>query len=810
TTGSPSVPLNVKATVMGRPYSGGQLDQTGTSACRSRTAAGRAFTKVELAEDATSIPDRPRLSLTRKRAPIQHDGASTAAVPAAPVHRLTAGQDRCHPGLTCRANFSMVATFVTRLRPPGTPPLRAAGGPHQGPVGSVLLTWRPPLLGAERRADWLQQCTTLLTAGQFNQPATPRLRRLKLLSTGLQAVQSVCVQVPHENQAVRRGPSHQLDSIYDGRMQTVCLCRSGEAAGAPEEAAAAARRQADGGQGGASLIGQEAGSQSAHPARRELAAALLISTGGGQHQLQHQPTDARPLPPSENCLELHGILPQAGRGADGACGRVRAGARCTAAPPGRAAPRPRKAGRGFMGEPLLLDHNGGASPNPRRDTLGSISSSGPLPRRGAPPRCCVAAIGPYRTRLALAALASPPRVDAPQLQLGQAVQPALESQLFYWFAIQATSVYIGGGGAASSSCTDAHAGVARAKSRSVNVTPDILNPPVARPSRRPARRQRRQRRRRVAAAVASAARITEARAGGWRRRRSTFDNHRASSCVRSQAMHSSATSVRRAPPAQVQLAQLPHPVGQARSTASSVSLEQPFSGRAAEGRAEQRPAMAAPRSVDLPSSWAGRGLSSPAGTVGQAGQASTLQFQPPEAAEPAASARTLWSVEGPAQSDTERLARLPDSRRQSRPRSARPSAVAAESASAAARPAAAPNPPESVHRGRESMTGQGPEIRTGNRPAWADAAGARWAVRWTSGSAARWPNRVIEPSSRLTLVLLAAGEESVDPTPTSRRLSRRPRAGRDAAAAAGGGGAEAQAVEGVPPGRTDAAEAGGS
>uniref|UniRef100_A0A1I8HN39 CG10617 n=1 Tax=Macrostomum lignano TaxID=282301 RepID=A0A1I8HN39_9PLAT len=208
------------------------------------------------------------------------------------------------------------------------------------------------------------------------------------------------------------------------------------------------------------------------------AAALLISTGGGQHQLQHQQQTPDLCRRSENCLELR-HLPQAGRGADGPVG----------GPFGRSSVHPPHhlggghlglgGGRGFMGEPLLLDHPGGASPNPPGH-FRNISSSGLYPPGTPPsyqPGAAAAAIGASSR-----GLASPPRVDAPDFSSGKLSSPhsSLSSSI--------------GSPSKRRPSTSAAAAVASAAAptlmlaslgngRSVNVTPDILNPPVARPSR---------------------------------------------------------------------------------------------------------------------------------------------------------------------------------------------------------------------------------------------------------------------------------------------------------------------------------------
>uniref|UniRef100_A0A1I8FL84 Protein-tyrosine-phosphatase n=1 Tax=Macrostomum lignano TaxID=282301 RepID=A0A1I8FL84_9PLAT len=346
---SPSVPLNVEGHRHGRPYSGDRdLGLPGSD------AAGRLY-EVELAEDATSSRSSSAVVDAKPRR-FNTTGLRLRLSQLRPFTAYAARIRCCHLGYM-QSDFSMVATFVTKAEPPGTPPLElrpvrlraahlAAAAEPNGPLTGYTVYYAPH-------------------GGQFIS-RNAAAKETQIVVTGLQQSSLYVFKVRAENQA-GVGPATNLtafmtpdadpplqaasspDSESDRKLwfvigggfglaivllivaiATVCLCRSGEAAGgAPERRRGRRRRRRTdrAAKEEASLIASRGGSQSAAPglAASSFRQEFARRAGGGAADFDRRrpapaaapATDARPLPP--NCLELR-HLPQAGRGADGPVG----------------------------------------------------------------------------------------------------------------------------------------------------------------------------------------------------------------------------------------------------------------------------------------------------------------------------------------------------------------------------------------------------------------------------------------------------------------------------------------------------------
>uniref|UniRef100_A0A1I8FNB6 Protein kinase domain-containing protein n=1 Tax=Macrostomum lignano TaxID=282301 RepID=A0A1I8FNB6_9PLAT len=495
---------------------GGQLDRPdlrparlgrGRPPLRSRTRRGM----PPRSRSSSAVVDaKPRADSTRRGFGLR--------CPSCARSPPTRARIRCHLGYM-QSDFSMVATF-----PAGHAATGAAGVP------APACPLRAAHLAARRwsRNGPLTGYTVYYAphGGQFIS-RNAAAKETQIVAPVCSSPVCICVQgAPPRNQAGRRA-GHQLDSIYDAGCQTDtaaawCLTqlqdqdpnvsinspdsesdrklwfvigggfglaivllivaianrlplskRRGSGRHRRRRRPPAQTAGGPGGQGGGEPDWSRGGSQSAAPglARARGGAADIdraeASTSCSTSNRRQTSAAGR-----ENCLELR-HLPQAGRGADGPVG----------GPFGRSSVHPPHhlggghlglgGGRGFMGEPLLLDHPGGASPNPPGH-FRNISSSGLYPP-GTPPS--------YQPGAALL-LPSGLRQEAlprrRELTRPTSARPALESPalLLVRHPSRSSVVYIGGGGGGVYSCTDAHAGVARQNGRSVNVTPDhILNPP---------------------------------------------------------------------------------------------------------------------------------------------------------------------------------------------------------------------------------------------------------------------------------------------------------------------------------------------
>uniref|UniRef100_A0A1I8F8V4 Midnolin n=1 Tax=Macrostomum lignano TaxID=282301 RepID=A0A1I8F8V4_9PLAT len=699
-------------------------------------------------------PDRPRLSLTREnRARFNTKTGFDCGCPSCARSRAYAARIRCHLGYM-QSDFSMVPTFVTKAEPPGTAAAGAAvPAPPPGAPWPATKPVRPCHLAAaagDRTAtDWLHSVLrSSRRSGSFSRNAAAK--ETQIVVTGLPAVHrppSASGQLAGFRESDRKlwfvigGGFGLAIVLLIVAIATVCLCRSGEAAGGtPEEAAPPAQTGGPGGQGGGEPDWSRGGSQSAAPglATGSFRQEFARRAGGGAADIDRRrpapaaapaTTDARPLPAGRrtawSCGTFHRravaltalwtVRPELGGN--------------TAAPPGRRPPSASEAGAASWASRCCS-----ITPAPRRrthrDTSGTSPAPGFLPRRGRRRRPTSQALLLLPSGLRQEALPRPPRVDGARLQLGKLSSP--------------------------------HS----------SLSSSIGSPSKRRPSTS------------AAAAVASAAAPTLMLA--------SLGNGRSVNFVLStedmtKTLDGLMNDLRRCTPAstsvsgrtsQVQLAQLPHPVGQ-RVNGFICQLGAAVQAEPPEGRAEAAASDAAPRSVILPAAGQVE-AEQPAGQSARQGRQQS--FQPPEAAEPGRSAATLLVGEAGG-SPTRREAGEAARQQAASGRVSLGQPVAAGEAQSGQRPAGgasrAANP--------ESVRGESMTARSAIRPAR--------------------PEKPIESMRRSG----NAGEESGRSTPTSRRLSRRPRAGRnDAAAAAGGGGARSSGGRGRPSaGRTDAAEAGG-